>query len=182
MGNDTRRNVVMNGGAIALTFAGVQSVLQQRFALDSTGTVALGAANSGENIDLSATGAHLPGLYLGATGTVTYTGAYVPDAGIYRLGGGGGALNYAGDLTGAAQVAIGGSAAGTTTLSGHNTYTGGTTFNANIALFANLSEFGSGPLAFHGGTLRFAPGNTTDISARAVTLPGDATLDLGPTT
>ena len=80
MGNDTRRNVVAKAAApLLLTFAGVQRVLEQRFALDAAGALALGIESS-ENIDFSRHGRQLPGLYLGAIGSVTYTGNYVPEA------------------------------------------------------------------------------------------------------
>jgi autotransporter-associated beta strand protein len=62
-------------------------------------TMALGASSS-NNIDFSATGANLPSASLGATGAVTYSGAFTPFGTTYIFGGGGGTLTFTGALSG----------------------------------------------------------------------------------
>lgn len=67
--------------------------------------------------------------------------------------------------------------AGTLTLSGVNTYTGGTNFNAGVISVANNSNLGatSGGLNFNGGTLRLS---SAFDNARAVTLgAGGGTIE-----
>ena len=68
--------------------------------------------------------------------------------------------------------------AGTLSLTGTNTYTGATSFNAGTTTFTALANFGTGTaLNFGGGTLQWAGVNTVDISTRTVTLTGTAGLD-----
>jgi autotransporter-associated beta strand protein len=187
LSSDTKRNIVSSGGAIALTFSGVQAVLNRRLVTSSLGTLAVAPANAAEDIDFSDRGANLATMSLGGYGDVTYTGACTANAGVYRLGGGSGTFTYARDITGPGRVVIGAPHIGvsgplvssTTVLTGHNTYTGGTSFSAGVASFSSLSDFGTGPLAFTGGTLLFAAGNATDISVRPTNFATTAQLDVG---
>ena len=56
---------------------------------------------------------------------------------------------------------------GTLTLSGSNSYSGGTNVNAGTLALNHASALGtSGTIAFGGGTLRFSASNTADYSAR----------------
>ncbi len=65
-------------------------------------------------------------------------------------------------------------------LTNTNTYAGGTSLMEGEISFASLANLGSGGLTFDGGSLLWAAGNTTDISARSVTLAaGGGTLDTG---
>lgn len=78
-----------------------------------------------------------------------------------------GSTSFATNITGSISVMHGG--AGTTTLSGSNTYTGGTTLNAGIVSVSQNSNLGAanGTLTFNGGTLQstagFSMGRTTTI-------------------
>ncbi|MFA6287718.1 MAG: autotransporter-associated beta strand repeat-containing protein [Opitutaceae bacterium] len=61
---------------------------------------------------------------------------------------------------------------GTVNVTGTNTYSGGTWLNGATTQFASLSNLGTGALTLNGGTLKYASGNTSDITARTVTLVG----------
>ena len=67
---------------------------------------------------------------------------------------------------------------GTLTLTGTNSYNGGTDLAGGILNFS-ASALGTGGVTFDGGTLQWAAGNTNDISAQTVSVnPGGGTLDL----
>ena len=66
------------------------------------------------------------------------------------------------------------SSAGTLTLSGANTYTGGTTLNNGTLAAGNNAAFGPGPLTINGGTLPASGGAVT--LANKVTLGSNFTL------
>ena len=66
--------------------------------------------------------------------------------------------------------------AGTLNLTGANTYTGGTNLNGGVLSFAAGALGTSGSIAFTGNsTLRWATGNTEDISPRLAALPSGVT-------
>ena len=68
----------------------------------------------------------------------------------------------------------------TLSLSAANTYSLGTSLNGGVLNFTALSNLGSGPISFDGGTLQYAAGNTDDISTRSVTIgAGGASIDVG---
>ncbi|WP_421998886.1 autotransporter outer membrane beta-barrel domain-containing protein [Reyranella sp.] len=69
--------------------------------------------------------------------------------------------------TGGSLTKIG---SGALTLTGANTYSGGTTINSGLINFSALNNFGSGPVTLNGGGLQWAPGNTTDISSQLAPL------------
>jgi autotransporter-associated beta strand protein len=105
-------------------------------------------------------------LNVGGNNTSTTVSGVIADGG---LGGG----------TGGSLVKTG---TGTLTLSGSNTYTGGTVFNAGIVSFSRDDNLGAatGPLIFNGGTLSFANNGSQFLSAtRAIALNGDGgTIDI----
>jgi len=62
---------------------------------------------------------------------------------------------------------------GTLALTGANTYSGATWLQGGSLEFTSLANLGSAPsIEFYGGTLRFATGNTTDVSAYLVNSSG----------
>jgi len=64
------------------------------------------------------------------------------------------------------------------TLTGTNTYNGGTDLAGGILNFA-ASALGTGGVTFDGGTLQWAAGNTNDISTQTISVnPGGGTLDV----
>lgn len=86
------------------------------------------------------------------------------------------AVTLTSPVSGAASITKTGT--GTLALSGANTYSAGTSINEGTVQFARLNSLGSGDIAFGGGALRWAAGNTDDISDRNVTIhTGGATLD-----
>jgi fibronectin-binding autotransporter adhesin len=100
---------------------------------------------------------------LAGAGTVTF------GAGTLTTGGNDTSTTYAGTITGTGGLTKVG--AGVFTLSGTNTYSGGTTVNAGTLSVSSDGNLGatSGGLALNGGTLRYGAGFT---SARTVTLGG----------
>lgn len=187
-------SILVNGsGAVALGSAfngSLQSTLNRISPL-SSGTVALMAdTNENLNLDGGSAGAGLPGVFLGATGNVTYTGNLTPFGQQYRLGGGGGTLTLPnGGLTGPRQLTIGGGGAGASfvnnanlngsvVLGGTSDYTGGTVLSSGAILSAtNLAALGSGPLKFQGGFYRAVDNTDITLSSDGVT-PRD--IRIGP--
>src|SRR5205807_564449 len=87
------------------------------------------AINSANNLDFNTPG--LTKMSLGAVGSATYSGILTPAGNTYRLGGGGGDLTVTSALTEPASLVINGNGSpGTVTLTGANTYSGGTTITA----------------------------------------------------
>ena len=94
---------------------------------------------------------------------------------------------YSGMISGTGAVSKQG--AGTLTLSGNNSYTGGTNLSAGVLAVGGTSALGTGPLALNGGTLRAASGggsvatavslnaNTTIDGSDALTIGGNVTLN-----
>ncbi|MBS0538759.1 MAG: autotransporter domain-containing protein [Proteobacteria bacterium] len=66
----------------------------------------------------------------------------------------------------------------TLTLSGANTYTGGTTVSGGLVNFSAANNFGTGTVTLNGGGLQWATGTSTDISSRLAPIgTGGATFD-----
>lgn len=84
-------------------------------------------------------------------------------------------ITYAGTLTGLGSVMQIG--AGTLTLSGTNSYLGGTTITSGTIVFANANSFGTGAIAVNGGGVKWGAGNTADISAALTIGANGAILD-----
>jgi autotransporter-associated beta strand protein len=103
---------------------------------------------SGTTTDVSSTN----GLYISVSGgTLDTNGNNVTLAGTIRNIEGAGGLIKQG--------------LGTLTLTGNNTYSGGTTVNGGLINFSSASNLGSGQIALNGGGLQWASGTTTDVSS-----------------
>ena len=101
-------------------------------------TIALAASSSNP---LNFSTASLTLASLGATGTQVYSGTLTPSGSTYRLGGGGGTLDVASNLTGANSLLVGSTGPGTVALSGSNTYTGGTVVSSGtLDVLDNLAR------------------------------------------
>jgi autotransporter-associated beta strand protein len=168
--------VITNSGTInffILTTAATSTLINQaggiiNFTGDSTGASARYVGQGG-TLDLSqlsgpgTTLASIDGsgtielgswnLSVGANGVSTTFSGTITDGG--TGGGTGGSLTKTG--------------AGILTLSGANSYTGGTTVTGGLINFA-ANSLGTGGITLNGGGLQWATGNTADISARLVPL------------
>ena len=92
------------------------------------------------------------------------------------VGGNNASTTYSGVLSGSGSLTKSGS--GTLTLSGANTFSGGTTISGGKIAFSSADNFGSGSLAFNGGTLQWTSGSTADISSHLAALGASgATFD-----
>lgn len=153
--------------------------------------------NENGNVNQSWDG--LAAVFAGTAGTVEVNGTHavtglqfaadgyvLADAnadGLLALDAGGTELRVNPGVTASIDVRLGGTGAldktgaGTVTLSGHNTYTGGTVINAgtlSVSADANLGA-ASGDITFNAGTLAVTDSFT---SARNVTLNGNGTFDV----
>jgi autotransporter-associated beta strand protein len=91
-----------------------------------------------------------------------------------------GVFNYSPSITDTANGSLGLSKLGANllTLSGNNSYTGGTNVNAGVLAFTNGALGTTGNIAMNGGTLQWASSNTQDISSRfAMTAGNTAIID-----
>src|SRR6516165_8252532 len=148
----------------------------------TAGTLQAGAANTFSAASAFTVGAFLDvngfnqtiGSLAGA-GTVTNSGA---GAATLTVGGNNTSTTFSGTLqNGASALGLAKTGTGTLTLSGVNTYRGGTTVNGGTLAVSADNNLGdnSGSLAFGGGALQFLSGF---ISNRAVTLnSGGGTFD-----
>ena len=83
------------------------------------------------------------------------------------------AYTSSGDISGTGYLEMLGS--GTLTLTGSNSYTGGTTITDGVLALGNADAVGtSGTISFDGGTLQYSASNTNDYSSRFGTSPGQA--------
>ena len=168
-GTAVRPYTVAAAATLATGFAVDQAFLG-RIVTTSTGVVALGT-NSANALDFSSGGANLTAASLGAvgSGTQVFTGSLTPNGTTYRLGGGGGTLDFQSALSGSNSLVLGGpttGVGGTVLLSGTtanaNSYTGKTTLQSGTLEISSIANVNGG------GSSLGAPTNSTN-----------GTIDLG---
>ena len=147
-------SVIVNaGGAVGYGFTTVQNLLGDSRLVFNGGAVALTAGNAAETINLS--GAAFTNTFIGAAGSVTYTGTLIPNGSTYRLGGGG-TLTFSKAIAGGTNLVIAGGAGSKVILSGTNTYSGGTLINPGVTLQGSTASLpSSGGGITDNGTLIF---------------------------
>ena len=172
--------IVSNGGLVQFSSsasAGNSTITingaggQLRFSADATANSARIIANAG-TVNLSGVNSALVIGSLEGAANITLGGNQV------TVGG----LNLSTTISGV--ISDGGSSmlvkagTGTLTLTGANTYAGGTTINGGLINFTTGANLGTGTVNLNGGGLQWATGNTTDISSRLAPLgAGGATID-----
>ena len=144
-----------------------------------------GSGNAAWNLtagDLQSNVTGTPTIQLGAlAGSGGYVGTYsASSATTFSIGALNSNTTFSGTIINkSGTTAIAKVGAGTLTLTGSNTYTGGTSINMGTLSFANGSLSGSGAVTFTGNsTLHWYGGNTQDLSNRFAMTGGIAvTLD-----
>jgi outer membrane autotransporter protein len=156
-------------GATTVTAGTLQAGAANTFSAASAFTVGAFLDVNGFNQTIGSLGS------LAGAGTVTNSGA---GAATLTVGGNNTSTTFSGTLqNGASALGLAKTGTGTLTLSGVNTYRGGTTVNGGTLAVSADNNLGdnSGSLAFGGGALQFLSGF---ISNRAVTLnSGGGTFD-----
>jgi len=184
--NGTTRNVTLTAPGVMMfgsSFgAGNITSALDRIVTTSTGVIAT------DNYAGTAFDFNTPGLtaaYLGATGSVTYTGTLIPNSGNYRLGGGGGTLTLTVPNTvsgSGSTLAIGGNLS----LTVANDHTGGTTLNSGTFILGDAGALGSGTFTLASAGPVQASGTIVTLNPVAAnsdfTVSGTGSLTLGDMT
>jgi autotransporter-associated beta strand protein len=160
----------------ANTFSGVTTI--------TGGTLLLGVTNALGQSTLDTSGAGT--LALGSFSSLTLGGltgsGNIPlvngagEALALTVGANGASTTFSGALSGAGSLRKTG--AGILTLTGTNSYSGGTTIAGGRIEFDALARFGSGSVTLDGGGLRWTTGTSTDVSSVLAPLgAGGGTFD-----
>ncbi|HUO08957.1 MAG TPA: autotransporter-associated beta strand repeat-containing protein [Phycisphaerae bacterium] len=151
-------NISFGNGTVAQVFALGNVGGSVTAPISISGNVTMGNADNANNATLASN------ISLGSSAVLNF--------GPVNAGAGNGNLALTGIITqtdGSNPASVLVSTTGVVTLSGSNSYSGGTTFNAGTVNFNSLGNFGSGNLTFAGGTIQYN-GNTDDVSTRTVTI------------
>ena len=156
--------------AMVVTALSVSSLVVSHTAA-TTGTLGSGdVANNGSLIFNRTASSTVTVNGLSGNGTIRNDGAAVT----LSVGGNNQTSAFSGTIQdGSGTVALLKTGAEALTLSGANTYTGGTTVSAGTLSLGSANAIGtSGTIALTGGTLQFTSSNTTDYSSRFSTAAG----------
>jgi autotransporter-associated beta strand protein/T5SS/PEP-CTERM-associated repeat protein len=157
-----------SSGDLAVGSSGTGTLTMTGGLVSVAGTLSRGAdgtinLNPGGTLQIGTGGT--TGVLLGGTGGLTNNGTLI----FSRLD----ASTYSGIISGTGVVTKQG--AGTLTLSGNNSYTGGTTISDGVLALGSADAVGtSGTMSFGGGTLQYSASNTTDYSSRFSTAASQA--------
>ncbi len=184
-------SVTINAAGAAAFSPGVTSpAFLARINPASTGSLALTSTDSATTLDFTSTPlSTFANMFIGAVGTVTYTGTLTTPDNTFRLGGGGGTLTFSPLISGTANVTIGNNfSSGMVILNGANTYTGVTTLKGPV-LYLNSIANGGAPspigsssnapanVLLDGGIFRYV-GDANGSTDRLFTLtPNGGTID-----
>jgi fibronectin-binding autotransporter adhesin len=165
-GTAARPYTVNAAGVLAAGFS-LDETFLGRVATASAGVLAI-TDNSSTDVDFSTAGLTAASLGAFGTGTQAYTGTLTPNGTTYRIGGGGGTLDFQSALTGGRSLIVGGSAAGrggTVILSSTtNDFTGKTTVPIGTLEIASLANVGAGNVSSLGAPTSIANG-TIDLGS-----------------
>jgi fibronectin-binding autotransporter adhesin len=176
----TFSGAISNGGALTKNGAGIL-ILSGNNTYSGATTVSVGTLQAGSttgfstnsdftvNSVLDLNGFSNNVASLGGSGTVT-NGSGTPAT--LTTGVDNATTTFSGTLTevSGSGLALNKVGVGTMTLSGTNSYSGGTTFNGGILAVSSDNNLGTGPLKFSGGALEILVGIT---SSKAITLKTD---------
>ena len=162
------------GGAAGGSVAGILGISISALTKQNAGTWTLNGVNTFANttpITISA-----GTLVIGGAGSLSsgnYSGG-IANNGTFQYSSSA-AQTMSGIISGTGVVTKDTSATSVLTLSGNNTYSGGTNFNSGTVSLGSANAIGiTGTLSFGGGTLQFTTTNTTDYSARFSTAANQA--------
>ena len=161
----------INAGTVKLGSASALGLTAGGTTITSNGVLDLNGQTIGaEALTISGTGISSGGALINSSGTAASLSGDITLGAASSVGGSGNTTLSGAIGGGYALTKVG---AGTLTLSGENTYTGGTTLNAGtISLGVAQNGTTSGPLGasgtitLNGGTLQYSASNQTDYSSR----------------
>lgn len=119
---------------------------------------------------------------LALTGSIQYIGNLTAGRYYNFFGNGNFVVTGPIQVSSIAPIGVGKYGSGTLFLEGANTFTNTINLMGGTINFSSLNNLGGGstPLNFNGGTLQFAPGNSSDISTRTITInSGGGVIDTG---
>ncbi len=138
------------------------------------------ATLTGNRLALVASGSILPQLNQNSANAATVSANLVLNADTALSGSGGGALTLSGIISGGSSLTK--TTTGNLTLSGLNTYSGGTTVSSGTLTLANQSGLGMGPLTFAAGTIfqqsNFEGNTSAGAVPNAINLNGNVTMNM----